>query len=161
MAHHMGLITGDPSLPQEEVQRLVEREILPYLLEFHAGTNLNSIPAKSQKLLSRLHYDPRDEKFESIVKLSAAQQAFVDTVCKCTASEKAFKELETAYDDHSSQANEVNKRVVLADLLRQIQVHVSRGRTLALLHLPTDCASLKCLARILAIEAQRFSRHVL
>ena len=42
--------------------------------------------------------------------LLPAQHVLIDTVSKCTASEKAFKELETVYNDHSSQANEVNKR---------------------------------------------------
>jgi len=105
----MDLFIGDPSLPQEEEQRLVE-EVLPYLLDYHAGTNLNFIPAKLQKLLSSLHNDPLDQKYESIHKLSTAQQTFANTVIKCRNSKKAFKELKTVYEDHSTQADEVDKR---------------------------------------------------
>jgi len=109
MSQQMDLFTGDPSLPQADEQRLLE-EILPHLLEYHAGTNLHFIPVNLQRLLSRLHNKPLDEKRESINRLSANQQIFTNAVIKWKNSKKAFKELTTVYEDHSKQADEVDKR---------------------------------------------------
>ena len=67
-------------------------------------------PNSRNSSISRVRNDPRDKKFKSLVKFSAAQQKFRHTASKCTASEKSIKELKTAHDDILAQADEVDER---------------------------------------------------